>query len=147
MPRYTERKTLPYAPEQLFDLVADIEKYPEFLPWCLGARITRREGDTVHADLIIGWKLIREKFASRVTLVRPGSIHVDYLDGPMRYMNNDWRFEAAPNGGCTIDFLVDFEFKSKALQLVMAALFNEVAHRMVSAFEARAQKVLKPVPS
>ena len=145
MPRYSERKILPYAPEDVFDLVADIGKYPEFLPWCLAARVTKREGNIVYADLVIGWKLIRETFTSKVTLTRPGEIHVDYIDGPMRYMNNQWKFAPMTNGHCQVDILVDFEFKSKSLQAVMGVLFNEAARRMVSAFEARALKVLKPI--
>ncbi len=145
MPRYRERKVLPYAPEDVFDLVADISKYPEFLPWCLASRITRRDGDVLYADLVIGWKLIRETFTSKVTLKRPLEIHVDYIDGPMRYMNNHWKFERTPSGQCSVDFLVDFEFKSKSLQAVMGVFFNEAVRRMVGAFEAQARATLRPV--
>jgi coenzyme Q-binding protein COQ10 len=143
MPKYEEKKILPYAPEQLFDLVMDIEQYPDFLPWCIGARIVKREGDIVTADLVIGWKLIREKFRSKVTLTRPTAIHVDYLEGPMRYMRNDWRFTPHANG-TDLQFLVDFEFRSRALEMVMGVFFNEAARRMVSAFEERARQNLKP---
>jgi coenzyme Q-binding protein COQ10 len=143
MPKFSDHKLMLYAPEQVFDLVADIEKYPEFLPWCLGARVLRREGDVIHADLEIGWKLIREKFTSRVTLDRPNSIHVDYVDGPMRFMTSDWTFTLAP-GGCDVGLVTEFEFKSRSLQMVMGVLFNEAAKRMVSAFETRARRVLKP---
>jgi coenzyme Q-binding protein COQ10 len=142
MPRYTEHKILPYAPEDVFDLVADIAKYPEFLPWCLGARIRSRDGDVITADLIIGWKLIRETFTSRVTLTRPDKIHVDYIDGPMRYMHNDWRFSKTPAGACAIDFEVDFEFKSRTLERVMGVFFGEAVRRMVGAFEERASEKL-----
>ncbi len=143
MPRYTEHKILPYAPEDVFDLVADVARYPEFLPWCIGARVTKHEGDVLYADLIIGWKMVRETFTSRVSLTRPGRIHVDYIEGPMRYMNNEWTFTRTANGYCAIDFVVDFEFKSKSLQAIMGVFFNEAVRRMVSAFEERAQAVLK----
>lgn len=138
MTTHAENRTLPYAPELLFDLVAGVEKYPEFLPWCLASRITRREGDVFYADLIIGYKLVREKFTSKVTLERPGVISVEYLSGPMRYLSNHWRFIREPDGSCTIDFYVDFEFRNPLLQKLMGAFFNEIVRRMVSAFEARA---------
>lgn len=138
MTTHAEKRTLPYAPELLFDLVAGVEKYPEFLPWCLASRITRREGDVFYADLIIGYKLVREKFTSKVTLERPEVISVEYLSGPMRYLSNHWRFIREPDGSCTIDFYVDFEFRNPLLQKLMGAFFNEIVRRMVSAFEARA---------
>ena len=144
MPRYSENKLLPYAQADVFDLVADIGKYPEFLPWCIDSRVTRREGDVVYADLVIGWKLIRESFTSKVILTRPDSIHVDYVDGPMRYMVNDWTFTATDTGQCAVDFKVDFEFKSRSLQMLMGVFFNEAAHRMVGAFEQRARQTLRP---
>ena len=145
MPRFAERKVLPYAQGDLFDLVADIDSYPQFLPWCLDARVTRRDGNVVYADLVIGWKMIRERFSSRVTLTHSTEIKADYLDGPMRYLVHHWRFEPQPNGHTLVDILVDFEFKSKSLQLVMGTFFNEAARRMVSAFEARARRTLKPL--
>jgi coenzyme Q-binding protein COQ10 len=141
--RYAERRKLPYAPEQLFDLVADIETYPQFLPWCIGARITGQQDNIVTADLVIGWKMIRETFTSKVTLNKPFEISVDYLHGPMKNMVNRWRFEPEQDGSCTVDFFVEFEFKSRALQLVMGAFFDEAAKRMVGAFEKRARVVLK----
>ena len=144
--RYAERRKLPYSPEQLFDLVADIEKYPEFLPWCIGARIISRQDNVVNADLIIGWALIRETFTSKVTLNRPHEISVDYLHGPMKNMLNRWRFEPEADGGCTIDFFVEFEFKSRSLQLVMGALFDQAAKMMVGAFEKRARAIIKTRP-
>ncbi len=125
----------------MFDLVADIDKYPEFLPWCVGARIRRREGNEVVADLAIGFKMYRERFTSHVVLTRPDRIHVTYSDGPFRYLNNEWRFTPTEDGGCLIDFYVDFEFKSKLLQHVIEMLFNEAVKRMVAAFEARARKL------
>ena len=144
MAKYAEQRLLPYTPEQLFDLVADIERYPEFLPWCVGARIRERHGNLVKADLAIGFKMYRERFTSVVKLEPPGQIHVAYSDGPFRYLENQWKFDAAPNGGCIVDFYVDFEFKSKMLQRVIEVLFNEAVRRMVAAFESRARQLYGP---
>ena len=137
MPTHAEQKKLPYTPEQMFDLVADIERYGEFLPWCVACRKTAEEGDTIEADLIIGYKMIREKFKSRVVLERPDHIRVDYLDGPMKNLSNEWKF--IPDGdGCIIDFYVDFEFKNPMLQGLITMFFEKAVTRMVSAFEKRA---------
>ena len=138
MPTHAEQKVLPYTPEQLYALVADIERYPEFLPWCVGARIRERRDTVILADLIIGFSMFRERFTSRVTLNRPHRIDVVYTEGPFKYLNNHWIFERVP-GGCRIDFFVDFEFKSRILQRVIEMLFHEAVRRMVAAFETRAQ--------
>jgi len=144
MAKFTERRLLPYRPDQLFDLVADIEKYPEFLPWCMGARIRTRKENEVTADLVIGFKVYRERFTSRVVLTKPDRIHVTYSEGPFRYLENEWKFEPGPNGGCVLDFYVDFEFSSRMLQKVIEVLFNEAVRRMVAAFEGRARKLYGP---
>ena len=147
MPTHAEQKILPYSPRQLFDVVAAIEHYPDFLPWCIGSRITRREENTVWADLIVGFGVLRETFTSKVTLSAPhsddsaGRIDVTYLNGPFRRLDNHWIFQPAENGHCRIDFYIDFEFRSHLLQRLMGAVFNEAVRRMVSAFEARAHKV------
>ena len=138
MPTHTEHRVLPYTPEQMFALVADIERYPEFLPWCVGARIRERNGDEILGDLLIGYKMVRERFTSRVVLHRPDRIDVSYSEGPFKYLTNHWLFEPQPNGATLIDFYVDFEFRSKMLQKLMGMFFNEAVRRMVSAFEARA---------
>ncbi|MFN3459624.1 MAG: type II toxin-antitoxin system RatA family toxin [Oceanibaculum sp.] len=142
MPTHAEQRVLPYAPQKLFDLVADVERYPEFLPWCLGARIRKREPALLVADLIIGFKMVRERFTSRVALDRPGMrIDVTYTEGPFKYLNNHWIFLPAEGEGgeaCLIDFYVDFEFRSVLLQKMMSVLFNEAVRRMVGAFETRA---------
>ena len=139
MPTHAEQRHSPFTPDQLFDLVADIERYPEFLPWCVAARIRRREGNTIWADLIIGFKMFRERFTSRVTTDRAlHRIDVAYTEGPFRYLNNHWNFKPAPDGGTLIDFYVDFEFRSRFLQGIVKMLFNEAVKRMVGAFEARA---------
>lgn len=143
MPTHAERRRLPYKPEQLYNLVADVERYPEFLPWCLAARIRRREGRTIHADLVIGFKMIRERFTSKVELSPPGRIDVAYTEGPFRYLNNYWVFEPTPDGGCEIDFFVDFEFRNRMLQKLIEVLFHEAVRRMVSAFESRAHALYR----
>ncbi|MFC7734339.1 type II toxin-antitoxin system RatA family toxin [Roseomonas sp. GCM10028921] len=137
MPTHAETKRLPYTPEQMFDLVADVRRYPEFLPWCVGAQvISRTEGELI-ADLTIGFKMFRETFRSRVTLERPEHVHVEYLTGPFRYLNNHWNFSAVP-GGSEVKFFVDFEFRSRLLQAVIGTVFNEAVRLMVRAFERRA---------
>ncbi|WP_299394745.1 type II toxin-antitoxin system RatA family toxin [Pelagibius sp.] len=139
MPTHSEKRVLPYTPRQLFDLVADIERYPEFLPWCLGARIKSRREDVIVADLIIGFKMFRERFTSRV---HPNAeeyrIDVSYAEGPFKYLQNHWVFEDHPEG-CQIDFYVDFEFRNRILQKVIETLFHEAVRRMVAAFETRAR--------
>ena len=141
MPEHRESRTLPYTPAQIFDLVADVEKYPEFLPWCVACRITRRESATQFtADLAIGFKMVREQFRSRITLIPQSQVEVDYLSGPFNYLQNQWRFTPVGDG-TRIDFYLTFEFKSKILQKLIGALFEEAVHRMVAAFEVRAQKL------
>src|SRR6266850_889869 len=146
MPTHAEKRVLSYTPEQLFALVADIERYPEFLPWCLAARVKERRADLIVADLVIGFRMFRERFTSRVALDPPRRIDVTYAEGPFRYLNNHWVFEKVP-GGCRIDFFVDFEFKSRLLQRVIEMLFHEAVRRMVAAFETRAEQLYgRPAP-
>ena len=137
MPTHAEKKTLRQTPEQIFQIVADVHRYPEFLPWCVGARILTRDEGKLTADLTIGFKMFRETFRSEVTLERPEKVEVRYLDGPFRYLNNTWRLKAVP-GGTEVDFFVDFEFRSKLLQAVIGTVFNEAVRMMVRAFERRA---------
>jgi len=144
MPTHAETRNLPYTPDQMFDLVAGVERYPEFLPWCLASRITRRESNVFYADLVIGYKLVRERFSSRVTVSRPDHIHVEYLSGPMKYLSNHWRFIREQDGSCTIDFYVDFEFKNVVFQKLAGVFFNEAVRRMVAAFEKRAADIYGP---
>jgi coenzyme Q-binding protein COQ10 len=139
MPTHAEKRHLPYTPEQMFGLVADVERYPEFLPWCTAAHIRRRVGNIFFADLAIGFKNVRERYTSKVTLDPEGNrIDVVYTDGPFHYLNNHWVFEPAPDGGVVIDFFVDFEFRSRILQTLIGKLFNEATKMMVHAFEKRA---------
>jgi coenzyme Q-binding protein COQ10 len=142
MPTHAELRELPYRPEDMFALVAEVDKYPEFLPWCIGARIRKREGNEITADLIIGFKMFRERFTSRVTLDRPNlHIDVEYAEGPFKYLRNHWNFIPREGGGCAIDFFVDFEFRSRLLQKTIELLFGEAVKRMVGAFEARARQL------
>lgn len=142
MPTHAELRELPYRAEDMFELVAQVDKYPEFLPWCIGARIRKREGNVITADLIIGFKMFRERFTSRVELDRPNlRIDVEYAEGPFKYLRNHWVFVPRENGGCAIDFFVDFEFRSRLLQKTIELLFGEAVKRMVGAFEARAKQL------
>lgn len=142
MPTHAEKRLLRYTPEQMFDLVADVGRYPEFLPWCVGARVISRDEGKLIADLTIGFKMFRETFRSQVTLDRPGHVRVEYLNGPFRYLNNQWRFRPVPQPGgvtgCEVDFFVDFEFRSRLLQAVIGTVFGEAVRLMVRAFERRA---------
>ncbi len=138
MPTHAEKRVIPFTPEQLFAVVADIEKYPEFLPWCIATRIRRREGKVVHADMVIGFKMFRERFTTRDVLDPPRRIDVSYHDGPFKHLNNHWIFEPK-DGGCEIDFFIDFEFRSRILRKIMGPLFNEAVRRMVGSFETRAR--------
>jgi len=142
VPTHAEKKLLPYTPQQLFDLVADVDRYQEFLPWCVASRVNSRDGNVIHADLVIGFKMFREKFTSEVTLDRPDRIDVKYAHGPFKYLDNHWKFIPEDGGRhTTIDFYVDFEFRSKLLQGLIGAVFNEAVHRMVRAFETRAHEI------
>jgi coenzyme Q-binding protein COQ10 len=143
MPTHAERKIVPYRPDQLFDLVADVEKYPQFLPWCVGARNRSRTETELVSDLTIGFGPFRESFTSRVSLERPHRIKVRYENGPFRYLNNQWGFSEDPRG-CAVNFFVDFEFRSRLLQAAIGVVFNEAVRRMVNAFIRRAHDVYGP---
>lgn len=144
MPTHAEKKIFPYSPEQLFNLVADVEKYPAFLPWCSAIRVKSRQGNVIVADMVIGFKIFRETFTTKVTLQRPeggtGNIDVEYLNGPFHYLNNHWTFEPY-DGGCQVGFFIDFEFRSIILQKTIGVVFNEVVARMVGTFEKRADEI------
>ncbi len=143
MPTHAERQIVPYSPDQLFDLVADVASYPKFLPWCVGARIRTRTETELVADLTIGFGPFRESFTSRVNLERPTSVKVRYEDGPFRYLNNQWTFQPHQRG-TEVDFFVDFEFRSRILQAAIGLVFNEAVRRMVGAFLKRARDVYGP---
>jgi coenzyme Q-binding protein COQ10 len=137
MPRHSETKFLPYVPEQLFDLVADIARYGEFLPWVVAVRIRSSSETETVADLVVGFNAFKERFTSKVTKERPGRILVDYVEGPLKYLHNEWRFEAA-EGGTNVGFSVDFAFKSRIFEALAGQMFDRALRRMTSAFEQRA---------
>jgi coenzyme Q-binding protein COQ10 len=144
MPRHAETRTLPYRADQMFALVADVARYPEFLPWTAAARIRSRQpvegGEVMEADLVISFKVFREKFGSRVTLLpAEGRILTEYIDGPFRHLKSVWSFADRPDGGCDVGFEVDFEFRNAILAGVIGLVFNEAMQRIVRAFEARAK--------
>ncbi|APZ54361.1 type II toxin-antitoxin system RatA family toxin [Salipiger abyssi] len=143
MPTHSETKHLPYTAQQMYDLVADVGRYPEFLPWTAAARIRSREEHGDHevmlADLVISFKVFRERFGSRVTLYPQESrIDTEYLDGPFRHMISKWQFEDKAEGGVDVHFFVDFEFKNRILQGAAGMFFYEAMQRIVRAFERRA---------
>jgi coenzyme Q-binding protein COQ10 len=138
MPRHTETRNLPYSPEQMFDLVADVKRYQEFLPWVAATRI-RSDSDTLMvADLVVGFRSLKETFASRVTKRRPHEIAVEYIEGPLKYLNNNWVFRPDGRGGTDIDFCVDFAFRSRIFESLAGQMFDRALRRMIGAFEARA---------
>ena len=138
MPRHSETRQLPYSREQMFELVADVANYDKFLPWVSAVRVrSNSESETV-ADLIVGFNAFKERFTSRVTKQRPSRILVDYIEGPLKYLKNEWRFEEAADGGTDVHFSVDFAFKSRLFESLAGAMFDRALRRMTSAFEARA---------
>jgi coenzyme Q-binding protein COQ10 len=142
MPTHTETRVLPYTPDQMYDLVSDIARYPEFLPWCTSARIIRREGGMVLAELTIGYKMFREKFTSRVHLdPKAKTIQVAYVSGPLKYLRNEWQFLKAPKKQTKIEFFVHFEFSNPILSGLMNMFFDVAFRQMVSAFEKRAADI------
>jgi coenzyme Q-binding protein COQ10 len=138
MPRHSETKHLPYTPEQLFELVADVAHYDDFLPWVVAVRVRSSSEIETIADLVVGFNAFKERFTSRVTKERPGRIVVDYVEGPLKYLKNEWRFEAAPEGGTEVFFSVDFAFKSRLFESLAGAMFDRALRRMTGAFEQRA---------
>jgi coenzyme Q-binding protein COQ10 len=139
LPSHRETRTLAWTPEQLFDLVADVGAYPQFLPWVAATRIRESSETLLVADMSVGFRAIRETFTSRVTLDRPNLIHVDYVSGPLRHLKNDWRFSGLPDGATRIDFAVDFAFRSRLFERLAGTVFHEAFRRMVASFEARAE--------
>ena len=149
MPAFQTGRLVRYTPDQMFDLVADVERYPEFLPMCESLRVLRRtpagEGtETLVADMGVGYKAIRENFTTRVTLDRSRRvIDAEYVEGPFRHLRNRWTFR--PDGdGCEVTFDIDYEFKSRTLSFVMGAVFDRAFRMFTGAFEARADKIYGP---
>jgi coenzyme Q-binding protein COQ10 len=147
MPTHAEIRRLPYSAAEMYALVADMAAYPEFLPWCSAVRIRSRQpqpdgSEIVESEMVISFKVFRERFGSRVILRPEGhEIDVAYLDGPFRYLNNHWRFKPVGEAACEVDFFVDFEFRSRTLQLIIGVVFHEAMRRIVRAFEDRAEQL------
>ncbi len=147
MPAFHTVKNVPHTPNQMFELVADVEKYPEFVPLCESLRVRRRtqSGDGIEilvADMSVGYKSIRETFTTRVTLDRQRlRIDVEYIDGPFRFLENRWKFLKQGESGCEVDFHIAYEFRNFALGMLMGAMFDRAFRKFTSAFEARARQV------
>ncbi len=141
MPRHHETRILPYTPDQIYSLVADIERYPEFLPWCKSARIVSKSKDKVIADLIVGKGPFLETFTSEVTFAPPRAITVTYRSGPMSHLSNAWLFKPKGKGSCEATFDLDFDFRSPLLRAAMGLFFEKALTKMVAAFENRANNL------
>lgn len=122
----------------MFDLVADVRQYPEFLPWVMALRVREDSATATLADMVVGFKGLRESFTSRVVKTRPRSIEVDFVDGPLKYLRNSWGFATTDQGGCTVQFCVDFQFKSRLFEAIAGQVFETALRRMIGAFEKRA---------
>ncbi|MCL6708747.1 type II toxin-antitoxin system RatA family toxin [Pseudomonas sp. R2.Fl] len=146
MPQFETRRIVKHSPEQMFDLVADVERYPQFLPLCEALTVRsrkEREGKVLMvADMTVGYKAIRETFTTQV-LLNPAerAIDVKYIDGPFRYLDNRWRFEPTGEGGCAVHFFIDYEFKNRILGALMGSMFDRAFRMFAEAFEARADKI------
>jgi len=144
MPRHSETKHLPYTAEQMYALVTDVAAYPEFLPWVTAIRV-RSDSDTdMLADMIVGFKGLRETFTSRVMKAHPVSVHVEYIDGPLKHLSNDWRFRDDGEGGVYVDFDVEFAFKNRVFELLAGQMFDRALRKMIGAFETRAAALYSP---
>jgi coenzyme Q-binding protein COQ10 len=141
MPGIHEVRRLPYSAEQMFDLVADVGRYAEFLPWVVATRVRSNSETEMVADMLVGFKSLREKFTSRVDKQRPDALQVHYVDGPMRDLDNRWTFRSLPDGGCEVDFCVDFTFRNRVFEALAGQYFDRAFRRMVAAFETRAAQL------
>jgi len=139
MPGIRETRRLPWSAEQMFDLVADVARYGEFLPWVVATRVRSNSETEMVADMMVGFNALREKFTSRVEKERPGRIKVHYVDGPMRDLDNVWQFRNLPEGGCEVEFLVQFTFRNAMFERLAGQYFDRAFRKMVGAFETRAQ--------
>jgi coenzyme Q-binding protein COQ10 len=138
VPRHAETRHLPYTPEQMFDLVADVARYGDFLPWVSAVRVRSDAPSEMIADLVVGFKGISERFTSKVSKQRPVRLHVDYLEGPLKHLTNEWAFRPDGEGGTFVDFAVDFAFKSRLFEMLAGQVFDRALRKMIGAFETRA---------
>jgi coenzyme Q-binding protein COQ10 len=141
MPRHSEKRNLPYSPDQMFDLVADVKRYQEFLPWVAATRIRSDSETQMIADLVVGFRSLKETFTSRVNKHRPDRIVIDYIEGPLKFLHNSWKFEPDGKGGTDIDFCVDFAFRNRLFETLAGQMFDRALRRMIGAFEARAHQL------
>ena len=141
MPGIQETRRLPYSCEQVFDMVADVARYGEFLPWVVATRVKSDTDTEMVADMLVGFKALREKFTSRVVKERPHAITVHYIDVPMRDLDNRWHFRPTEDGGCELDFAVDFTFRNALFQSLAGQYFDKAFRKMVAAFETRAAEL------
>ncbi len=139
MPTHAEKRIIPYTAEQIFQLVADVEQYPDFLPWAISSKVLSRSEDRFIAEVTVGYKFIQDSYRSEVILSPYNRIDVNYIEGPFRYLNNHWAFEEISASSVAIDFYIDFEFRSSILQHVIQPIFSEAVKMMINAFEKRAQ--------
>jgi coenzyme Q-binding protein COQ10 len=141
MPHHHERKSLPFSAEQMYDLVTDVRRYAEFLPWVAAVRVRSDDENEMLADLVVGFKALKETFSSRVLKTPKSKVVVEYLDGPMRHLSNQWLFETAENGGCIVDFTVDFSFQNRVFEAIAGQYFNTALRKMTDAFVKRAEQL------
>jgi len=147
MPQFSSKRRVEHSADQMFDLVADVERYPEFVPLCQSLKVRQRTStpdgkEVVVADMTVSFKLVRETFTSKVTLDRPNlKILVEYLRGPFSHLENRWTFEPKSDRACDIGFFIAYEFKSRMLAMLMGAMFDTAFQRFASAFEKRADVV------
>lgn len=141
MPHHHERRSLPHSAAQMYDLVADVKNYAEFLPWVSAIRVRQDSETEMLADMVVGFKSLRETFSSRVLKTPKTEICVDYLDGPMKHLHNVWKFEAAIGGGSIVDFTVDFSFRNRVFEALAGQFFDSALRKMTSAFIERADEL------
>ena len=141
MPGIRETRRLPSSCEEMFDLVADVGRYGEFLPWVVATRVRSDSETEMVADLLVGFKALREKFTSRVYKKRPRELEVVYIDGPLKDLDNVWKFDPTEDGGCEIHFCVDFQFKNLMFEALAGQYFDRAFRKMVAAFETRAEQL------
>ncbi|MEW4447950.1 type II toxin-antitoxin system RatA family toxin [Qipengyuania sp. JC766] len=141
MPKIREHRVLPYSAEQIFDLVADVASYPDFLPWVVATRVRKDTEQELVADMVVGFKSLRERFTSRVEKSRPSRIVVHYVDGPMRELDNRWLITPVSETECEVDFCVDFTFKNRVFETLAGQYVDRAFRKLIGAFEARAEEL------
>lgn len=141
MPHHHERKALPFSADQMYDLVTDVRRYAEFLPWVAAVRVRSDSDQEMMADLVVGFKALKETFSSRVLKTPKSKVVVEYLDGPMRHLHNQWLFEDVDTGGCIVDFTVDFAFQNRVFEAIAGQYFSTAIRKMTDAFVVRAEQL------